>query len=219
MCPEQTQWNNKSIRGSDQLHVESCSYPSDVFLFRMPKMLMIDNRCLCLISGRDCDEESIRWRNKRCNKITFFCKFKLWNFSMISGEKSPNAAFYNFLWYKNCSFNKWIFTAVTLIFQTRFQRLRHLYLTIYYVSVRYASKRWRAPMLIPAPLNGFTYSCFATKMDLHKFSLDTSKSSIADCLTSETARLMVQDFFYLHVGILLMARSGAISTSRRIPSV
>ena len=49
-------------------------------------------------------------------------------------------------------------------------------------------------MLIPAPLNGFTYSCFATKMDLHKFSLDTSKSSIADCLTSETARLMVQDF-------------------------
>ena len=50
-------------------------------------------------------------------------------------------------------------------------------------------------MLIPAPLNGFTYSCFATKMDLHKFNLDTSKSSIADCLTSETTRLMVQDFF------------------------
>ena len=75
------------------------------------------------------------------------------------------------------------------------KRLRHLYLTIYYVSVRYASKRRRAPMLIPAPLNGFTYSCFATKMDLHKFSLDTSKSSIADCLTSETARLVVQDFF------------------------
>ena len=75
------------------------------FLFRMPKMLMIDNRCLCLISGRDCDEESIRWRNKRCNKITFFCKFKLWNFSMISGQKSPNAAFYNLLWYKSCSFN------------------------------------------------------------------------------------------------------------------
>ena len=85
---------------------------------------------------------------------------------------------------KSVVFKKWFFsTKVASVIQTRFQWLPNLYRTV--VSVRYASKRWRAPMLIPVPLNGFTYSCFATKMDLHKFSLDTSKSSIADGLTSE----------------------------------
>ena len=67
------------------------------FKFRMTMIFLINNRCLCLISGRNCDEESmICSRNKRCNKFIFFCKSKLRNFSMISGQKSPNA-FYNFL--------------------------------------------------------------------------------------------------------------------------